>query len=505
MLSSPSSLLNSFLNEDAEFFKDRHLHYPFPSDAFPAEIQTFIEEVSKALPCPTDYVGLSLIVAAGSVLGKVRQIRLKKTWVERASFYGAIIGPPSSLKSPAIKAVISPILKLEEGYKLEYLEKEAEWKQDITVWKTADRLYKADLKEALKLKAKLPEPLGNAPKHPVRKQITVQDITSESLCENLSLNPRGLFLLRDELLGFMNGMDQYRGKGSDRQFYLSLWDGKGTIKVSRKSKGQEILEVDEPFFSLLGSIQPDLLSQLEQERGKEDGWLPRFLYVIPNTPPMPSLETFFDVSDKAIEDWDRILNSLRCLYWDEKQVPDFNHDGEQGVKFLNVPMELKMNEEAWLLFNEWYEADRIEANLDSFPMYLLASWGKMKAYCARFALLIHCLRQVCNEDVDPKVVDRKSVESAIKLTKYFQLQCSRVFEAIQFCSKDRDIEDFVRWMKSEGGIVPFAEIIKKKKWGIKGRQSAYKFCNEVADRQLGTFLAIEGETVFKLKEELIPC
>ncbi len=501
-----SKLLNSFLNEDAEFFKDRHLHYPFPSDAFPSEVQTFIEEVSKALPCPADYVGLGLIIAAGSVLGKVRQIRLKKTWVERASFYGAIIGPPGSLKSPAINAVIAPIKRMEQQYKEEFSEKESQWKQDIVVWKTANRLYQSDLKESLKLKSKLPEPIGPAPAHPIRKQITVQDITSESLCENLVLNSRGLFLLRDELLGFMNGMNQYRGggKGSDRQFYLSLWDGKGTIKVSRKSKGQDILEVDEPFFSLLGSIQPDLLSQLESERGKEDGWLPRFLYVIPNTPSMPTLETSFDVSDKAIEDWNRILNSLRSLYWDEKQIPDFNDEGEQGTKFINVPMELVMSPEAWQLFNEWYEADRLEANQDSFPIYLLASWSKMKAYCARFALLIHCLRQVCGEQVDPKVVDKQSVENAIKLTRYFQIQCSRVFEAIQFCSRDRDIEDFVRWMKSEGGIVLFAEIIKKKKWGIKGRQSAYKFCNEVADRQLGAFSVLEGETVFKLKEELIP-
>src|SRR5262249_23237616 len=150
-------------------------------------------------------------------------------------------------KSPALKLLCRPF-DLAQQYHLQ------DWRAEMEVWQEA-------------------EPGERGPR-PVLCRVIVSDITTESLGIVLCENPRGVVLVKDELAGLVEGMNQYKGgRGHDRQVYLALWSG-DTIVIDRKSdKSQQgaPLYVADPFAAIVGGIQPAVLETL---RGRHACGLP---------------------------------------------------------------------------------------------------------------------------------------------------------------------------------------------------------------------------------------
>src|SRR5438067_2294124 len=63
-----------------------------------------------------------------------------------------------------------------------------------------------------------------------------QDSTVEKLGIRLQDNPRGLLIVRDELSGWLHGLEK-QGREGDRQFYLEAWNGTGSFTVDRIERG----------------------------------------------------------------------------------------------------------------------------------------------------------------------------------------------------------------------------------------------------------------------------
>ena len=92
----------------------------------------------------------------------------------------------------------------------------------------------------------------------------LNDATVEALARRLAENPRGCLLWRDELSGWAQSMNSYKGgKGSDRQFFLSLWSSMATA-VDRVSEVNPLI-LDQPFLAITGMIQPDTVEALLHE------------------------------------------------------------------------------------------------------------------------------------------------------------------------------------------------------------------------------------------------
>jgi len=76
-------------------------------------------------------------------------------------------------------------------------------------------------------------------------------------------------------------MDQYRArKGADQQFWLSNWSGERII-VDRKSGEHGPIIVPSPFINVVGGLTPDFLSELGDQRGRQEGFLDRILFAFP--------------------------------------------------------------------------------------------------------------------------------------------------------------------------------------------------------------------------------
>jgi hypothetical protein len=102
------------------------------------------------------------------------------------------------------------------------------------------------------------------------------DVTIEKVAELLTdAAPKGLLIVRDELLGWIQGMNAYRAGG--RAFWIEAYGGR-PYRVERKSELHPI-SIPRLAVAVYGGTQPDKFSRLLQEG--DDGLLGRFLLVWP--------------------------------------------------------------------------------------------------------------------------------------------------------------------------------------------------------------------------------
>ena len=81
----------------------------------PAAIAPWAMDIAEGLQCPLDYVGIPAMVMMGSLIGRKIGIRPQQrtSWYEVPNLWGMIIGPPGSLKSPAIDEVLKPLRRFD--------------------------------------------------------------------------------------------------------------------------------------------------------------------------------------------------------------------------------------------------------------------------------------------------------------------------------------------------------------------------------------------------------
>jgi hypothetical protein len=382
---------------------------PFPLDVLPQKSAAFVQDAAAAISCPEDYIAVPMLVLAGSALGTSRALEIKAGYTERACLYAVVVGPPGTAKTPALKLAAGPVYQEQGRRMLTYQQqKECYDEQD------GDRR-------------------GRPPKP---STAYVSDITTEKLAEVLQDNPRGVALIRDELSAWVGAMDQYRarGRGADRQFYLSAWGGE-PVRVDRKNQEAGPLFVAHPFVSVFGGIQPDLLANLRGEHRAADGFLDRLLFAYPE-PPQAVGETWACVSDAAARAWDE---TLRLLYYLE---PETEADGGTRPHFVKLTSDGRT---AWKQFTERLAA---EMNANNFPDVLRGPWSKMRAYGARLALVVHYLRMAADE-VTGEDVDGDSLDRAARLVSYFQSHSRKVYHTLGADKKVGDAQKVWAWVVRE--------------------------------------------------------
>jgi hypothetical protein len=378
----------------------------FPLDVLPDPLRKLVEEGAWAFNCPSDFFGVYLLGLASGAIANSRHLSITRTHSQAPCLYLAVVGPPGSGKSPALKTLRRPFDLAEQRNR-------RIWEEEMASWKKADE-----------------EDRGQ---RPILQRVLVSDITTESLGLVLSENPRGLVMVRDELMGLIAGMNQYKGgKGSDRQVYLALWSG-DTISIDRKSdRSQEgaPLYVADPFTSIVGGIQPTILERLRGDaaRGQlapDDGFLDRFLIVHPECPPAIG-EDWRAISEPSLQIWDDVVTRL----FSQHMVT--NEQGEKRPYFVQLNMN---GRDAWKKFTTEHAA---EQNAEDFPAFLVGPWAKLKGYGARLALVIHELRRACQEvakrapgfrllqEVGTEV-DGWSMNCAAELVAYFKGHIRKVY------------------------------------------------------------------------------
>lgn len=264
-----------------------------PTDLIPGPLQRWLCDAADRAQIPLEFVAAPAIVALSSILGRSVGIYPKRhdDWLSVPNLWGALIGRPGVLKSPAIAEALRPLRRLAMEAQEEFKITASEAQAGAQIIKAGISAFQDDAKKAAKANdrnkqdsihadlAELYRSLETATVH--EKRYIVNDTTTEKLGELLNQNPRGLLLVRDELSGWLRAMDK-TGREGDREFFLEAWQGSGGFTYDRIGRGT--LHVPALCLSVFGSIQPGKLKEYVQGalRGgaADDGLLQRLQVVV---------------------------------------------------------------------------------------------------------------------------------------------------------------------------------------------------------------------------------
>lgn len=250
---------------------------PLPTGLLPKTIEQFALVLSAHMGAdPAGLAMAALTVCAAAIPDQIK-LQVKRhdpNWKESARIWTALIGLPSTKKSPIIHAAVSPLAKIDNRMV-------NDWRNR---WNSWNQLEKAE-------KAATSEPLQS------RKRI--EDTTIEALQEVMRGSTDGVLCVRDEMSGWFGSMEKYsggKGAATDRAIWLQTFNG-GEYAINRVGRGTVLLS--NLSVSLLGGIQPDAIRKVAAD-ATDDGLLQRLFPIVlkPATigqdVPMPPAQSVYE-------------------------------------------------------------------------------------------------------------------------------------------------------------------------------------------------------------------
>lgn len=435
----------------------------FPTGVFPEALQHTIDELARVIGCPTDSVGTLMLALASIGIGNTRKIGLRRTWKETSSLYMALVAFPGEGKSPVMQELAAPLYAWQHSMHEQH-------KQQMLDYAEAKEQHEAD-KKAGKESA--------APPRPVYPHVYTTDATTEKLAEILNIQPRGVGMSQDEVTALVQGMNQYKqgGKGRDRQFYLSAWSG-SPCKVDRKADNGIPLIVHDPFITIFGGIQPEMLGALKDEFGREDGFVHRFLF---SYPPLRQLHPWGipEIDPAAQSAWSNCFNKLITLS---------QHSDSDGKL---RPWVCLMTAEATALWKQWY--DRMIASMRDMPAQFRGPSHKLISYAARLSLILQMLYWA-TEGADNQRIDARAVEAGTALADYFANHLRIVYARLHDQPDDVKADELVDLIKKNGGKISVRKLVRHGPRWIRKASTAIKKLQDLEDRGYGVYYESDKNT-----------
>lgn len=144
------------------------------------------------------------------------------------------------------------------------------------------------------------------PEEPIRKRFLISDVTSEGLSLIHAHNKRGLCLWADQLSAWFKNFNRYN-KGSKEQFWLSVFITKTSISAHKNAKSSIFIKL--PYISVIGTIQKKILSKLAKGERSSNGFIDRFLFVMPNLWQKARWNDK-ELPENIEQEWNDIINKL---------------------------------------------------------------------------------------------------------------------------------------------------------------------------------------------------
>lgn len=334
---------------DGELLRNNHL----PIDTYGKLAKSLINEFSQAYKVSPDVIAAIALLIVGS--GANRKITIRAwNYINNPCLWLAIVERTGSNKSEPISRLMKPLADINKDLVREYRKAYADF--------TAS---------------------GSKGTPPARKKIIISDSTPEIRYQYMATN--GVVNVRDELNGFFKDIGRYTNSGEVENL-MSSWS-RQDFSIDRVSAAS--FEVENPFLSIIGGIQPQVLAEAFGAKGfAESGFIPRWLFVVPTDSRVPD-----SVSEKLIDkDLENEWYSLIISLWRMER------------------REFRLNTEAEQAYQGYMRRTSDIMNAPDCEDVIRAMYAKLRIYCLRFALVIHLLKYGAKA-VDE--VDRKTMDSAI--------------------------------------------------------------------------------------------
>ena len=282
---------------------------PLHPGMIPLPLRGWLMDIADRMQIPADFSAAAAVVALGSIIGRGCGIHPKRhdDWLVVPNLWGAVVGRPSLMKTPAVSEAHRHLVRLESEARETYLNATQEFEIDREIQKVTRSAINDDIKKAVKSgrSEKIEEAreklLALNLDEPKRQRFQTQDGTVEKIGELLNENPRGLLVNRDELIGWFRSLDR-DGREGDRAFYLEAWNGNRGFTYDRIGRGT--MDIAALCISIFGAITPGPLSSYVYQANRggngDDGLLQRFqVFVWPDAPvEWKNVDRFPDTMEK---------------------------------------------------------------------------------------------------------------------------------------------------------------------------------------------------------------
>lgn len=413
---------------------------PFDLEMLPSPLRGWIADIAERMQIPPDFCAAGAVVVAGSLVGRKIGIHPKRhdDWLVVPNLWGAIVGRPAMLKSPALAEIMKPLERLvaeaREAHERALSIHEREVAMSGAEAKAREKDLDAAAREAVKTgdRFKLEEAASKRqeagePEKPTQRRYKTEDPTVEKLCELLIANPWGLLVHRDELSGWLRNLEK-QGREGDRALYLEGWNGTGSYEVDRVGRGS--LYIYALCISILGGIQPGPLAayvwEATQTGEGNDGLLQRFQVLVwPDAPERwRNVDRYPDASAKnrAFE----VMRRLDTITAEEFGAASGDEDAIPAVRF--TPAAQKEFDD----FRDELESKLRGGELSS-PME--AHLAKYRSLFPSLALLFAVMDHVDGHDAGG-AVSRESALRAWAWCQYLESHAHRLY----FCAEDPRME-----------------------------------------------------------------
>ncbi len=393
-------------------------------DALPAGWESWITAEAAARGCPRDYIAAGLIGVASAWIGNARRVAATADWNEPAHLWLALIGAPSTGKTPALRPMTDASRALERDLEPQWRETLAQYERDAEAAKARDKVWREAVRTAADNGAAPPARPANAeePAKPPRPRVLAMDTSTEELQRMLAEAPRGVLYVRDELAGWLGSFDRYNGTGADRAFFLECWNG-GAYVCDRVRYHGEPIRIEHAALAIVGGMVPDRLREVLA--GADDGLASRLIYTWPVPMPIAPLADRGDT--EAAQRRDTLMGAARRLH--ALPMGADNHGAP-------APIALRLDAEALTLFDDVRRAWMARAREASG---LAAGWaGKNPGRALRLALVFELLVWVARGDAEPAIVSADAIARAGAYLDYAGDMLDRVTAGLAMTEAEAD-------------------------------------------------------------------
>lgn len=355
---------------------------PFCPELLPDPIRAYVFDVAERQQSPVDFVTVAALTGLAALVGNRFRIRPKRNddWEIVPNLWGAIIGRPSAMKSPAMRSALAPVYAIQD-------EMRTTWEGDQRVAKVEEALDALDLKVKRKDAEKAMKTgdreaareflvaFGEDDEEVPCPRLIINDATVEKLGELLNENPTGLLLVRDELPGWLARMQKEEFQ-SERAFYLEAFNGDCPFTYDRIGRGT--VHIAHTTLSLVGGVQPSRIAPLVRsalDGTSDDGLIQRLQLTV-----WPEDRTDWRWTDRrpdpiAREAYEKVFRFLRDL----------------PIGSPAEPVVLRFSDAAQALFRAWMEEIQKEARSGQLSGAVESHLLKMPKTVASLALLFEMI------------------------------------------------------------------------------------------------------------------
>lgn len=387
----------------------------FEPDMLPDELRDYVLDVSRRIQCPPEYCAVAALTLLSGLVGHKVRMRPKQhdDWEIVIVLWAALVGDPSAMKTPAIKAMRFAIDAIEADARREHEKALADHMAEMELFdvakaaskkKAKDRANKGDMDGAKAALAEAVEPKAPKP----AERLVINDATVEKAGELMNQSESHLTVLRDELAGFLARLQQ-EDNSSDRAFYLEAYNGDSRFTYDRIGRGT--VSIERCALNILGGIQPTKLSPIIRgARGAvNDGLIQRFQLAVWPDPVRDWKWIDRAPNPKAKERFAQVFYRLHGI--------DFGTD-ENGN-----PPAWRFTPEAQSLFVEWMTEINLECRSGTLSPLMAEHLLKMPKTVGSLALLFAVI------DGEQGSVSVGSTARALEWADYLRGHAERLYSA----------------------------------------------------------------------------